>query len=151
MRLKKQWLDYASRGLFAPRATAHKYVENYNQAAECLAVCSSSCPAHMHSKMNTTDYSPSDFENLPRGYKTGVQSQTPNKAQWFVACGYVSTSNQSLPFILSLRMNSSFITSRPDLDDIIFYFGNQADNRAGISRKGLVPCRVTPPAFNPYP
>ena len=29
-------------------------------------------------------------------------------------CGHVSKSSQLLRFILSLRMNSSFITSRPD-------------------------------------
>ena len=51
----------------------------------------------------------------PRGYKTWVNSQTQNKAQWLAACGHVSASNQSLRFILSLRMNSSFITSRPAL------------------------------------
>ena len=51
----------------------------------------------------------------PRGYKTWVQSQTQNKAQWLAACGHVSASSQSLYFILSLRMNSSFITSRPGL------------------------------------
>ena len=45
---------------------------------------------------------------LPRGYKTWVQSQ--NKAQWLAACGHVSTSKQSLRYILSPRMNSSFIT-----------------------------------------
>ena len=50
-----------------------------------------------------------------RGYITWLQSQTKNKAQWFAACGHVSTSSQSLRFILSLRMNSSFITSRPAL------------------------------------
>ena len=44
-----------------------------------------------------------------------VHSQTQNKAQWLAACGHVSTSSQSLRFILSLRMYSSFITSRPDL------------------------------------
>ena len=37
----------------------------------------------------------------PRGYKTWVQSQTQNKAQWLTACGHVSTSSQSLRFILS--------------------------------------------------
>ena len=52
-------------------------------------------------------------KNRPRGYKTGVQSQTQNKAQWLAACGHVSASSQSLRFILSLRMNSSFITSMP--------------------------------------
>ena len=41
----------------------------------------------------------------PRGYKAWVQSRTQNKAQWLAACGH---------FILSLRMNSSFIISRPD-------------------------------------
>ena len=37
-----------------------------------------------------------------------------NKVQWLVACGHVSASSQSLRFVLSLRMNSSFKTSRPD-------------------------------------
>ena len=49
----------------------------------------------------------------PRGYKTWVQSQTQNKAQWLAACGHLSASSQSLRFILRLRMISSFITSRP--------------------------------------
>ena len=49
----------------------------------------------------------------PRGYKAWVQSQTQNKAQWLAACGHVSTSSQSLSSILSLRMNSSFITWMP--------------------------------------
>ena len=49
----------------------------------------------------------------PRGYKTRVHSQTQNKAQWLAACGHVSASSQSLRFILSLRLCSSFITSRP--------------------------------------
>ena len=39
--------------------------------------------------------------------------QTQKKAQSLAACGHVSASSQSLRFILSLRMNSSFITSRP--------------------------------------
>ena len=54
------------------------------------------------------------FRNWPCGYKTGVQSQTQNKVQWLAACGHVSTSSQSLCFILILRLNSSFITSRPE-------------------------------------
>ena len=49
----------------------------------------------------------------PWGYKTWVQAQTQNKAQWLAACGHVSANSQSLRFILSLKMNSSFITSRP--------------------------------------
>ena len=49
----------------------------------------------------------------PRCYKTWVKSQTQNKAQWLVACGHMSASSQSLRFVLSLKMNSSFITSRP--------------------------------------
>ena len=53
----------------------------------------------------------------PRGYKTWVHAQTQNKAQWLAVCGHVSASSQSLRFILSLRMNSSFITSRPGLRD----------------------------------
>ena len=48
----------------------------------------------------------------PRGYKNIVQPQTQNKAQWLAACGHVSASSQSLRFILSLRINSSFVTSR---------------------------------------
>ena len=48
-----------------------------------------------------------------RGYKTWVHSQTQNKAQWLAVCGHVSASSQSLRFILSLSMYSSFITSRP--------------------------------------
>ena len=53
-----------------------------------------------------------------------VMSQTQNKVQWLAACGHVSASSTSLRFILSLRMYSSFITSRPDhLDNItIGYF-----------------------------
>ena len=46
------------------------------------------------------------YKTWPRGYKTWVQSQTQNKAQW------LSASTKSLRFILSLRMNSSFITMR---------------------------------------
>ena len=38
--------------------------------------------------------------------------QTQNKAQRSAACGHVSESSQSLRFILSLRMNSSFIPSK---------------------------------------
>ena len=52
-------------------------------------------------------------EHCLRGYKTWVQSQTQNKAQWLAACGHMSASSQSLSFILSLRMNSSFLTSKP--------------------------------------
>ena len=48
---------------------------------------------------------------------TWVQSQTQNKAQWLAACGHVTASSQSLRFIFSLRMNSSFITSRPESND----------------------------------
>ena len=39
-----------------------------------------------------------------------------NKAQWLAASGHVSASSQSFRFILSLRMNSSFITTRPGVD-----------------------------------
>ena len=46
----------------------------------------------------------------PRGFKTWIHSQTQNKAQWLAACGHVSAGSQSLPFILSLRLYSSFIT-----------------------------------------
>ena len=49
----------------------------------------------------------------PRGYKTWVHSQTQNKAHWLATCGHVSASSQSLRFILSLRLYSSFITSKP--------------------------------------
>ena len=48
-------------------------------------------------------------------YKTWVHSQTQNKAHWLAACGHVSASSQSLRFILSLGLYSSFITSRPEL------------------------------------
>ena len=54
--------------------------------------------------------------NRPRGYKTRVHSQPQNKAQWLAACGNVSTISQSLCFILSLRLYSSFITSRQGKD-----------------------------------
>ena len=43
------------------------------------------------------------------GLEAIKQSQTQNKAQSLAAC------NQSLRLILSLKMNSSFITSRPGL------------------------------------
>ena len=43
------------------------------------------------------------------------RSQTQNKAQSLANCRHLSPSSQSLRFILSLRMNSSFITSRPGL------------------------------------
>ena len=52
-------------------------------------------------------------QTWPRGYKTWEQFQTQSKVQWLAACGHVSESIQWLRFILSLRMNSSFITSRP--------------------------------------
>ena len=55
-------------------------------------------------------------------YKTWVHSQTKNKGHWLDACGHVSASSQSLCFILSLRMTSSFITSRPDIDLNSIYF-----------------------------
>ena len=42
-------------------------------------------------------------------------NQTQNKAQRLAACGHVSASSKSLCFILSLRLYSSFITSRPDV------------------------------------
>ena len=51
----------------------------------------------------------------PRGYQTLVHSQTQNKAQWLAVCWHVSASSQSLRFILSLSLYSSFITSRPVL------------------------------------
>ena len=53
-----------------------------------------------------------DSGDQPRDYKTWVQSKTQYKVQWLPACGHVSASSQSLGFILSLRMNSSFIASR---------------------------------------
>ena len=46
---------------------------------------------------------------------TYFHSQTQNKAQRLAACGHVSASSQSLRFILSLRLYSSFITPRPGL------------------------------------
>ena len=50
----------------------------------------------------------------PWGYKTWVHSQTQNKVQWLAACWrHVSASSQSLLIILSLKKNSSFITSGP--------------------------------------
>ena len=49
----------------------------------------------------------------PRCYKTWVHSQTQNKAQWLAAWGHVSVSSQLVCLILSLRLYSSFITSRP--------------------------------------
>ena len=42
-----------------------------------------------------------------------MQSQTQNKRQKLAACGHVSACSQSLPFIMSLRLYSSFITLRP--------------------------------------
>ena len=50
-------------------------------------------------------------KSRPWGYKT----QTQNKLQWLAACWHVSASSQSLRFILSLRMNASFITLRQGL------------------------------------
>ena len=52
----------------------------------------------------------------PRGYKTWVQSQTQNKAQWLAACGHVSASSQSLRFILRLRKTSGACTVFSDLN-----------------------------------
>ena len=42
-------------------------------------------------------------------------NQTQNEAQRLAACGHVSASSKPLCFILSLRLYSSFITSRPDV------------------------------------
>ena len=42
-------------------------------------------------------------DTRPRRYQTRVDSQTQNKAQWLAACGHMSASSQSLPFVLSLR------------------------------------------------
>ena len=50
----------------------------------------------------------------PRGYETWLHSRTQNKPQWLAAWGHVSTSSQSLHFILSLRLYSHFITSGPE-------------------------------------
>ena len=47
------------------------------------------------------------------------RSQTQNNAQRLADCGHVSASSQSLHFILSLRMKSSFITSRPGVITIM--------------------------------
>ena len=63
--------------------------------------------------------------NCPWGYKTWVHSKyIQNKGQWLAACRHVSASSQSLLFILSLRMNSSFITARPDEDLWLIYFSS---------------------------
>ena len=56
---------------------------------------------------------PPENKIMPRGYKTWVHSQTQNKVQWLATCRYVSSSSQSLRFILSLKLYSSFITSGP--------------------------------------
>ena len=42
---------------------------------------------------------------------------------WLLACGHVSSSSQSLRSILSLRMNSSFITSRPGPTHYLQFYG----------------------------
>ena len=62
------------------------------------------------------------FWSLICGYTmvSSPRTQTQNKAQWLAACGHVSASSQSLRFILSLRMNLSFITSRPGSELIIY-------------------------------
>ena len=49
----------------------------------------------------------------PRSYKPWVHFQTQNKKQWLAGCGHKSASSQSLRFFFSLRLCSSFITSRP--------------------------------------
>ena len=54
-----------------------------------------------------------------------------NKAQWLAACGHTSASSQSLRFISSLRMNSSFITLRPVLQ-------KQGLSRLGSSKTSLI-------------
>ena len=56
----------------------------------------------------------------PRGYKSWVHAQIQNKAQLLAACGLMSASNQLLHFILSLKLYSSFITSRPG--SLLFYY-----------------------------
>ena len=48
------------------------------------------------------------FSQAPRLYKTWVQSQTQNKAQWLAACGQVSASSQSLRFIFNLENELKF-------------------------------------------
>ena len=58
----------------------------------------------------------------PWGYITWVQYQAQNKGQWLAACGHVSASSQSLRFILSLRMNSNFITSMPGSAYVIDWY-----------------------------
>ena len=46
----------------------------------------------------------------PWGYKTWVHSQAQNKAHWLAASEHILGSSQSVCFILSLRLHSSFIT-----------------------------------------
>ena len=68
----------------------------------------------------------------PWGCKAWVQSQTQNKVQWLASCGLVSASSQSFRFILSLRMNSSFITSRPGNAAIAHYIPTHSTVRKKI-------------------
>ena len=77
----------------------------------CMSVCLSIC---LLFKRNLELEIKLYLSIRPRGYKAWVHSQTQNKAQWLAACGHVSTSSQSLRFILSLSLYSSFIASRPD-------------------------------------
>ena len=63
----------------------------------------------MYGLIMSTPYVPNSRH---RGYKTGVHSQTQNKAQGLAAIGHMSASSQSLRFIYSLSLYSSFITSR---------------------------------------
>ena len=69
----------------------------------------------------------------PRGYKAWVHSQTQNKAQWLAVCGHVSASSQSLRFILSLSLYSSFITSRP-----VLVFSSSASLKAGDTTDDII-------------
>ena len=65
------------------------------------------------------------IESWPRGYETSVLSKAQNKAQRLAACGHASASSQSMRFILSLRLKSSFITSGPDLC-LLLHFAYQS-------------------------
>ena len=55
-----------------------------------------------------------DFWSL-HPYLLRVHFQTQNNAQWSAACGHVSASTQSLRFILSLRLYSSYILPKDTL------------------------------------
>ena len=64
---------------------------------------------------------PYAWTTSPEVYKTWVHSRAQNKVQWLVACGHVSASSQSLRFILSLSLYSSFITSGPGRSSCCVY------------------------------